>query len=89
MRRAGVLLLVLSLMIGCDSRDQEERYAGTVLVLDPESSAPTRSVPPDETLVSDINLAIYNSEGLLEERRFLSGRQLSVTDGAVRLKPAS
>ena len=86
MRRAGVLLLVLSLMIGCDNRNQEDRYAGTVLVLDPESSAPTRSVPPDETLVSDINLAIYNSEGLLEERRFLSGRQLSVTDGAVRLK---
>ena len=86
MRRAGVLLLVLSLMIGCDSRDRDDRYAGTVLVLDLEGSTPTRSVLPDETLVSDINLLIYNSEGLLEERRFLSGRQLSVTDGAVRLK---
>ena len=86
MRRAGVLLLVLSLMIGCDSRDRDDRYAGTVLVLDLEGSTPTRSVLPDETLVSDINLLIYNSEGLLEERRFLSGRQLTVTDGAVRLK---
>ena len=37
MRRAGVLLLVLSLMIGCDSRDREDRYASTVLILDPES----------------------------------------------------
>ena len=86
MRRAGVLLLVLSLMIGCDSREPDDRYAGTVLVLDLEGSTPTRSVLPDETLVSDINLLIYNSEGLLEERRFLSGRQLSVTDGTVRLK---
>ena len=86
MRRAGVLLLVLSLMIGCDSRDRDDRYAGTMLVLDLEGSTPTRSGLPDETLVSDINLLIYNSEGLLEERRFLSGRQLTVTDGAVRLK---
>ena len=86
MRRAGVLLVVLSLMIGCDSRDRDERFGGTVLVLDLEGSTPTRSALPDETLVSDINLLIYNAEGLLEERRFISGRQLSVTDGAVRLK---
>lgn len=86
MRRAGVLLLVLSLMIGCDNRDLDGRFAETVLVLDMECSTPTRSALPDETLVSDINLLIYNSEGLLEERRFLSGRQLSATDGTVRLK---
>lgn len=86
MRRAGVLLLVLSLMIGCDNRDRDGRFAETVLVLDLEGSTPTRSVLPDETLVSDINLLIYNSEGLLEERRFLSGRQLSAADGTVRLK---
>ena len=86
MRRAGVLLLVLSLMIGCDNRDRDGRFAETVLVLGLEGSTPTRSALPDETLVSDINLLIYNSEGLLEERRFLSGRQLAVTDGAVRLK---
>ena len=86
MRRAGVLLLVLSLMIGCDNRDRDGRFAETVLVLALEGSTPTRSALPDETLVSDINLLIYNSEGLLEERRFLSGRQLSAADGTVRLK---
>ena len=86
MRRAGVLLVVLSLMIGCNSLEQEDQRAGMVLVLDPEGSAPTRSTLPDESLVSDINLFIYNSEGLLEERRFLSGRQLSVKDGTVQLK---
>ena len=86
MRRAGVLLLVLSLMIGCDNRDRDGRFAETVLVLALEGSTPTRSALPDETLVSDINLLLYNSEGLLEERRFLSGRQLSAADGTVRLK---
>ena len=86
MRRAGVLLVVLSLMIGCNSLDREDPRAATVLVLDPEGSAPTRSTLPDESLVSDINLFIYNSEGLLEERRFLSGRQLSLKDGTVQLK---
>jgi hypothetical protein len=73
-------------MIGCDNRDRDGRFAETVLVLDLEGSTPTRSALPDETLVSDINLLIYNSEGLLEERRFLSGRQLSAADGTVRLK---
>ena len=86
MRWAGVLPLTLSLMIGCISWYQEERPAGTELVLGFESSAPTRSALPDETLVSDVNLLVYNAEGLLEERQFLSGRQLTVTDGAVRLK---
>ena len=86
MRRAGVLLVVLSLMIGCNSLDREDQRTAMVLVLDPEGSAPTRSTLPDESLVSDINLFIYNSEGLLEERRFLSGRQFSVKDGTVQLK---
>ena len=86
MRRAGVLLVVLSLMIGCNSLDREDQRTAMVLVLDPEGSAPTRSTLPDESLVSDINLFIYNSEGLLEERCFLSGRQLSVQDGTVQLK---
>ncbi|MBR5257111.1 MAG: DUF4906 domain-containing protein [Bacteroidales bacterium] len=73
-------------MIGCNSLEREDQRTCTVLVLDPEGSAPTRSTLPDESLVSDINLFIYNSEGLLEERRFLSGRRLSVKDGTVQLK---
>ena len=86
MRWAGVLPLSLSLMIGCKSWYQEGEPTDTELVLALESSTPTRSALPDETLVSDINLLVYNGEGLLEERRYLSGRQLSVSDGAVRLK---
>ena len=87
MGRVGILpALLLSLVIGCcKSWERDGGYAETVLVLDPQSGIPTRSVLPDDLLVSDINLLIYNAEGLLEERRFLSGRQLSVTNGAVRI----
>ena len=87
MGRVGILpALLLSLVIGCcNSWERDDGYAETVLVLDPQSGIPTRSALPDDLLVSDINLLIYNAEGLLEERRFFSGRQLSVTDGAVRI----
>ena len=36
----------------------------------------TRSLLPDEQLISDLNLLIYTEEGLLEEQRFLSERLL-------------
>ena len=87
MNKAGLLLLSSLMMIGCNCWFTREEHASTVLVLDPLGSGnPTRSILPDDRLVSDINLLIYNSEGLLEERRYLSGRQLSPEDGTVRLQ---
>ena len=86
MKKVGILsTLLLSLVIGCSSWDREGRCAETVLVLDMISGVPTRSALPDDRLVSDVNLLIYNAEGLLEERRYWSARQLTVTDGAVRI----
>lgn len=86
MRKAG-FLFVLSLMnmIGCNSWKPGMDSAATVFVLDPEYRFPTRSTLPDDWLVSDINLLIYNADGLLEERRYLSGRQVG-TEGEIRLK---
>ena len=86
MGRVGILpVLLCSLVIGCTSRDRDGGYADTVLVLDLQGGVQTRSALPDDRLVSDINLLVYNSEGLLEDRRYYSGRQLSVTDGTVRI----
>lgn len=85
MRWAGILLS-LSLVIGCNSWIREERRAETALVLDWKGGIPTRSALPDELLVSDVNLLIYNAEGLLEERRYIPARQLTVTDGSVQVK---
>ena len=87
MRRIGILrVLLLSLVIGCNSWNREPGRAGTALVLEAESGMPTRSSLPDDRLVSDINLLIYNEEGLLEERRYLTSRQFTVQDGTVSLK---
>lgn len=70
-------MLSLMIMIGCNSWNPGEDYAETVLVLDPEEGLRTRSTLPDDLLVSDINLLIYNENGLLEEKRFLSRWQLN------------
>ena len=87
MKRAGVLtLLLLSLVIGCRSWDRERERAGIALVLDPGNGTPTRSSLPDEQLVSDVNLLIFNGEGLLEKKRYLTGRQLSTTGGSTTLQ---
>ena len=87
MRRIGILrVLLLSLVIGCNSWNREPGRAGTALVLEAECGMPTRSSLPDDRLVSDINLLIYNEEGLLEERRYLTSRQFTVQDGTVSLK---
>ena len=87
MRNVGILpVLLLSLVIGCNSWDRDMERAGTALVLDVCCGIPTRSSLPDDRLVSDINLLIYNAEGLLEERRYLSARQFTVEDGTIPLK---
>ena len=86
MERAGILpALLLSLMIGCNGWERDGGYADTLLVLDCQGGIPTRSALPDDQLVSDINLLVFNAEGLLEERRFLNARQFSVADGTIRL----
>ena len=86
MKKAGTLLLSgLISMIGCNSWNPRDERAGTVLILDLESRAPTRSSLPDETRISDVNLLIYNEEGLLEERRYLSGRELKPANGSLSL----
>ena len=88
MRKVGILsALLLHLVIGCSSWDREKGRAETVIVLDMiKDGIPTRSALPDEQLVSDVNLLIYNAEGLLEERRYWNARQLAVTDGTVRIR---
>ncbi len=85
MKKAGTLLLSsLISVIGCNCWTPREERAATVLVLEPESRVTTRSLLPDEGLVSDINLLIYNAEGLLEERRYITGEQLA--DGSPAVK---
>lgn len=85
MKKAGALI-VLSLMVGCNGFPRESERAGTELVLILGDGAPTRSSLPDDRLVSDINLLVFNETGLLEERRFLSSRQFTVSPDGIRVK---
>ena len=85
MKRTGVLF-VLSLVIGCNSWDHPgEREMGE-LVMDLVWGEPVRSALPDPLLVSDINLLIYNEEGLLEEHRYFPARSFTATSGSARVK---
>ena len=87
MRSVGILpVLLLSLVIGCNSWNRDNGRAGTALVLELWGGMPTRSSLPDDRLVSDINLLIYNGEGLLEERRYLTARQFAVQEGAITVR---
>ena len=88
MKRVGIppVVLLLSLVIGCNSWDRGNGRVGTALVLDVLDGIPTRSSLPDDRLVSDINLLIYNGEGLLEERRFLTARQFTVEGGTIPVR---
>ena len=87
MRSVGILpVLLLSLVIGCNSWDRDSGRDGIALVLDFKGGMPTRSSLPDDRLVSDVNLLIYNGEGLLEEQRFLTARQFAVQEGSIALK---
>ena len=85
MKRTGILF-VLSLVIGCNSWDRPgEREMGE-LVMDLVWGDPVRSALPDPLLVSDINLLIYNEEGLLEEHRYFPARSFTATSGSARVK---
>ena len=43
----------------------------------------TRSVTPDEERITDYNILVFNSFGILEEKHFVSSRQLTMENGRI------
>ena len=77
----NTLLSILLLLSACTP----SRQAGIPVEITLSPSFPeTRSQDPDETLISDLNLFIFNCFGVLEEKRYFSARTLSLENGAVR-----
>ncbi len=44
----------------------------------------TRSADPDEQQISDYNIFIFNAFGILEEKKYVSSRQIQLTNGEIR-----
>lgn len=89
MKGRGVRWLIILLVAAC-SRVEEPPCEVSVTLLAPEPH--TRSGDPDESLITDFNLYVFNSFGLLEKkvyvpRREYSGDSLRVSARLVRESP--
>ncbi len=63
---------------GSAERDRQE----VELIFRPEALL-TKTINPDETAVSDINLYVFSEDGFLEDYRYLSSRQINKNNGEV------
>ena len=58
----------------------------TAIFLDPEGALPTRSMDTDDNLITDYNLMIFNSLGFLEEKLFISSREMPQYRDGIKVK---
>ena len=68
------MLAIAALSAGCEDMGTDEPMsAGDVhIVMNVAGSPPgTRSEDPDENLVSDMNILVFDSNGMLEEKVYL------------------
>ena len=82
------LSLTVAILMGCTGpgwdgpADQGEE---TFLCLYISSPPAVKAADPDETLITDVNLFIFNDRGVLEERSFLKGNDLRPVEGGVSI----
>ena len=73
-----LLLPVLIVLAAC-TREPFTSTVNSSLILN--AAGPTRAGDPDDTLISDFNLFIFNAMGQLEERVYMSERMLRLQGG--------
>ena len=76
-RRIYAALLIA--LASCEAAPAPERMEANIILECPA----TRSADPDQYKISDYNLWIFHPNGALEERRYVSARELSVQDGRI------
>ncbi len=81
MKARVLLLLGLSLAFSC-RRESPASVVPIRIELDPGLPA-TRAQLPDEQLISDYNLFLFNAFGVLEEKVYIPRRQLQLSGGKV------
>lgn len=74
-------LLPVLLALGACDRMPPEKPPLTEIPLLLQTGPAARSLDPDEGRITDLNLFLFNEKGLLEERKYLTGRQIEWTDG--------
>lgn len=83
------LFLLSVVAAGCTGEmplPPSDRQEEVEICLKASSLSPTRASDPDETLISDINLFLFNHRGVLEDRAYLKGQELTAMEGGVSLK---
>ena len=82
MRKYLLYLFSLFLVpVGCTH--QEDLPVSVCISLIPPEGLLTRAIDPDEDLITDYNLFIFNAFGLMEEKVYASSRQLETENGVV------
>lgn len=73
---------VLLVLAACTRAPQREDGWVSICLFSP--SCVTRASDPEDNLISDYNLLIYNDLGILEEQVYVSSRELVAPEGVVR-----
>jgi hypothetical protein len=81
MKARAFLLTAMLSAIACQ-RETTPQVLTTRIVLDPGTPV-TRTLDPDEQLISDYNLLIFNAFGVLEEKVYIPRRKMLLTNGKI------
>ena len=83
-----LLLFVPALLLACTRGVAEsDMYIETNLILSTADDTSTRAASPDETMITDYNIFIFNLFGDLEESAYLKGRHLEYHTRLLRNVP--
>ena len=78
-----------AVLAGCSTLPENgpaDRVADVEICLKTSDALSARAADPDEELISDINLFIFNERGVLEERAYLERRDFDAAGGSVSVK---
>ena len=81
MRKTLHLLFLLFAAAACTRGGEQPASLSAIYLF--ADTPPTRAFDPDENRITDYNLLIFNVFGLLEEKVFVSSRQLVLENGKV------
>lgn len=83
MRKIVPLFCLLLAVAACTRGREPSSPSALSLIHLFADTPPTRALDPDENCITDYNLLIFNVFGILEEKVFVSNRQLKLENGKV------